>query len=82
MEKLTFDSIVRGYHVYKDLWKPAIGEELHDEQEPDTAVNKFAVRVVKNDETVRHLPRKYPRILWYFIPRGRKICVEVTSRKT
>ena len=44
------DSAVRGYHVYKDVWKPAIGEELHAEQEPDNAVNKFAMRIVKSIE--------------------------------
>ena len=44
------DSAVRGYHVYKDVWKPAIGEKLHAEQEPDNAVNKFAMRIVKNIE--------------------------------
>jgi len=40
----TFDSAVGGYYVYKDVWKPAIGEKLHAEQELDNAVDKFAVR--------------------------------------
>ena len=44
------DSAVRGYHVYKDVWKPAIGEKLHPEQERDNAVDKFAMKVVKNNE--------------------------------
>ena len=59
MEKSTFDSAVRGYHVYKDVWKPTMGEKLHTEQEPDNAVNKFAMKVVKNNKTVSHLPREY-----------------------
>ena len=29
------DSAVQGYHVYKDVWKPAIGKKLHAKQEPD-----------------------------------------------
>ena len=33
--------------VYKDVWKPVIGEKLHAEQEPDNAVDKFAMKVVK-----------------------------------
>ena len=45
MEKFTFDSAVRGYHVYKDVWKPAIGEKLHAEQEPDNAVDRFAMNI-------------------------------------
>ena len=55
MEKFTFDSDVWGNHVCKDVWKPAIGEILHAQQELDNAVNKFAVKVVKNNETVDHL---------------------------
>ena len=36
--------------MYKDVWKPAIGKKLHAEQEPDNAVDKFAMKVVKNNE--------------------------------
>ena len=70
-----------GYHghFYKDV--PAIGEKIHAEQELDNAVDKFAKKVVKDNETVGHLPREYSRILWYFIARGGKICVEVTGRR-
>ena len=35
--------------MYKDVWKPAIGKKLHAEQEPDNAVDKFAMKVVKNE---------------------------------
>jgi len=41
------------------LGKPTIDEILHAEQELDIAVNKFAVKVVKNDKTVSHLPCEY-----------------------
>jgi len=54
------------------LGKPAIAETLHAEQELDNAVDKFAVKVVKNNETVGHLPCEYSRILGYFIARGGK----------
>jgi len=36
----------------KMLGKPAIGETLHAEQELDNVVDKFAVKVVKNNATV------------------------------
>jgi len=54
------------------LGKPAIGETLHAEQELDNAVDKFAVTVVKNNETVGHLPCEYSQILWHFIASGGK----------
>ena len=43
-------SAVQGYHVYKDVWKPAVGKKLHAKQEPDNAVDKFAMKVVKNNK--------------------------------
>ena len=51
----------------KDIWKPATGEKLHAEQEFDNAVDKFAMKVVKNNKTVGHLSCEYSQILWYFI---------------
>ena len=78
-EKFTFDSVVRGYHVYKVFWKPAIGEKLQADQELDNEVDKFAGKVVKNNEIVEHFPCEYSRILWYFIVRGGKIWVELTG---
>ena len=79
MEKFTFDSAVRGYHVYKVVWKPTIGEKLQLDQELGNEADKFAMKVVKNNEIVGNLPREYSRTLWYFIARGGKICVEVTG---
>ena len=81
MEKFTFDSAVRGYHVYKVVWKPTIGEKLQADQELSNEADKFAVRVLKNNEIVGNLPRKYSRTLWYFFAHGGKICVEVTGSR-
>jgi len=61
------------------VWKPAIGWKLHPEQEADNSVNKFAMKVVKNNKTVGHLPREYSWILWYFIAGCGKICLAVTG---
>ena len=63
MEKFTFDSAVRGYHVYKDVWKPTIGEKLQADQELGNEANKFAVKVVKNNEIAGNLIREYSRTL-------------------
>ena len=56
----------QSYTHQKDVWKPAIGEKLHAEQKLDNAVDKVAVKVVKNNETVGHLSHEYSRILSYF----------------
>ena len=80
-EKFTFDSAVRGYHVYKVVWKPAIGKKLQVDQELDNEVGKFAGKLVKNNEIVNHFPREYSQIFWYFIARGGKIHVELTGHR-
>ena len=58
----------------KVLWKPTIGEKLQADQGFGNEADKFAVKVVKNNEIVSHLPREYLRTLWYFIACGGKMC--------
>ena len=36
-------------------------------------MDKHAVKAVKGDETVSHLPRKFSRIAWYFLALGGEI---------
>ena len=43
LHDLTVDSIIRGYHVYKDIWVPISGEILFCEQEPGNKEDCFAV---------------------------------------
>ena len=81
LEKFTFDSAVREDHVYKVVWKPTVGEKLQADQEFGNEADKFAVKVVKNNEIFGHLPREYSQTLWYFIACGGKICVEVTGHR-
>ena len=69
MEKFTFDSAVWN-HVQKVVWKPTIGEKLQADQELGNEADKFAMKVVKNNEIVSHLPREYSQTLWFFIACG------------
>ena len=77
MEKFTFQSDVQGYHVWRDVWKPPIGEILHAQQELDNAIDKFTVKMVKNNETVGRLLCEYSWIFSYLIARGRKNCKQL-----
>ena len=48
---------VRGYHVYRDIWAAAIGEELECSREPTNMADRYAV-AVRNEETIiGHLPK-------------------------
>ena len=61
-------------------------KKLHAEQELDNAVDKCAVKVVKNNETVGNLPYEYSRILWYLSHVAERhawkwLTVDVTSNR-
>ena len=62
MEMVAFASAVRRYRVYRDLWKPSIGEKLVAKREFNNPMDKHAVKVVKGDEMVGHLSRKFSQI--------------------
>ena len=72
-------SAFRRYHVYQDLLKPSIGEKLVAKRQFNNTMDKHAVKVVQSDETVGHLPRKFLRIVWYFLAHSGEISVEVIS---
>ena len=56
-------------------------EKLVAKREFNNTMDKHAVKVVKGDETVGHLPRKFSRIVWYFLARSGEISVEVIDRR-
>ena len=80
MEAFAFVSAVPGYHVYQDVFTPSIGEKVVAKWEFNNTMDKQALKVVKGDETVGHLPRKFSRIVWYFLARSGEISVEVIGR--
>ena len=54
-------------HVYKAAWSPYIGEELPVQREVNNIHDDFAVAVLKNGNTVGHVPREISRVCWYFL---------------
>ena len=70
------DTCVRGFHVYKDVWRPVIGEELRCQREEDNPRDPYAVTVTKSCtgvvgvEVVGHVPRYPPQGSGNFWPRG------------
>ena len=57
------ESTVRGHH--EASWSPYIGEELPVQCEVNNIHNDFAVAVLKNSNTVGHVPREISRVCWY-----------------
>ena len=83
METFAFASAVRavrGNYVFQDLFKPSMtsnGEKLVAKREFNNTMGKHAVKVAKGVETVGHFPRKFSRIVWYFLAHSGEISVEV-----
>lgn len=77
MVEWMFQSVVRGYHVYKDTWNAVIGEELPCRGETSNRHDSFAVAIIKNNSVVGHVPRKSSAACSLFLRRcgtGSIIC--------
>ena len=48
---------MEGHHIYKAVWTPVIGEELHTKLEKDNEHDEHTVAVILDGGTVGHLPR-------------------------
>ena len=56
--EVTMEVMIRGYHVYRDIWSAIIDEELACKREPFNTSDPFAVAVVKGETMVRHVPKR------------------------
>ena len=70
METYEWECCIRGYHVYKDTWEAAIGEELEYVREQSNAVDRYAVAVLKDDTIIGHLPKTLVCIYSFFLRSG------------
>ena len=75
----VFHTCVRGYHVYQDVWVPAIDEMLSCCREVGNLHDPFAVKVTKVGITVGHLPKKISSTCSLFILNGGSISCKVTD---
>uniref|UniRef100_A0A1X7V7Z0 HIRAN domain-containing protein n=1 Tax=Amphimedon queenslandica TaxID=400682 RepID=A0A1X7V7Z0_AMPQE len=62
-------AMICGYHCYKDIWVPVIGEELQTKRESGNVHDTYAVSVLRNGETVGHVP-KISSVCSLFLRRG------------
>ena len=53
----SIDSVVRGYHIYKEIWDADIGSELACYQESSNSEDRYAVALMDDEHVVGHVPR-------------------------
>jgi len=81
MERFSIDSAVRGFHVYKDIRNPEIGEVLICKQEFKNLHDPYAVSAVHEDNImVGHVPRTISALCYFFLRRNGMILCQVTGR--
>ena len=61
---LTVESVVRGYHVYKDDWSPSVGDEFELEIEELNRHDRYAVAIKVSGDIVGHVPREFSKIVY------------------
>ena len=79
--EVTMEAMIRGYHVYRDVWSAVVDEELACKREPFNASDPFAVSVVKGETTLDHVPKKISTICSLFLRRNGTIRCKVTGAR-
>ena len=67
LQTSTLESVIRGHHIYKQIWWPLLGEILTLEREEDNNRDKFAVCLLKDATVVGHVPREFLWVFWHFL---------------
>ena len=81
----SFDSVIRGHHIYKDIWTPNVGENLTCRAEPGNIHNPYAVAVQHHDVdpdsvlTIGHVPHCISSVC--FLQRGTIVCEVIGNRQ-
>ena len=75
------NSVVRGHHIYKDIWTPEIGEELTCRREVGNIHDLHAVAVLRGSDVVGHVPRTISTPCNVFIRKGGVISCIISGHR-
>ena len=79
MEITRFSSVIKGHHIYKEIWQPTHGQILQCAREVSNRFDPFAVSVVDDGEIVGHVPRRISAACALFLQHSGSIRCEVTG---
>ena len=84
--KTEVTSIIRGHHVYKEVWDATIGvmlEAASDDREEAKEYDKYAVGLYKRDLLVEHIPIEISSLCFHFINQypGNKMKALITGKR-
>ena len=78
--ELAVDSCIRGHHIFKNIWTPAIGEQLPCRREIGNNKDWNAVAILRDCTMVGHVPRKISAACALFLQREGSIHCVVTRK--
>ena len=79
MSSYRMDSCIWGFHIYKEVWTPFIGERIGCARERSNREDPFAVAMKRVTETVVHVPRTISCVCTLFLRQRGSISYEVTG---
>ena len=74
-DRFEFFSVIRGHHIYKDIFMPAIGKLLQSRREADNSYDSFAVTIIEDDTNVGHVLQEISVVCDLFLRKGTILCV-------
>ena len=77
----SVEAMIRGHHVYKEIWIPVEGEVLSCMREVGNSRDPMAVAVKKGGDVVGHVPRKLSAVCSIFLQRGGTISCRVAGHR-
>ena len=83
VDSFTVESVIRGYHVYEEVWSSVIGEVLVCRRDTRNRHDPFAVATCKGTTVVGHVPRRISAICYVFLgkPGASITCTVAGSRR-
>ena len=78
---LVFSASVRGFHVYRDVWKPLENAELECLFERHNLFDMFPIKTcrLEGGQIVGHQPREISRPTKFLLDRGAKVTAQLTG---
>ena len=76
-EHYSFDFLITGYHVYREVWTPVIGEIMDCQRDKANKYDTHATKIVREQCTVGHVPRDISKWISYLLLSGCKISVQI-----
>ena len=81
MDSYPVAAVIRGYHVYRNIWNGAIGQILLCQWEPGNIHDPYAVSVVNVEIIVGQVPRAISLVCYSFLWRNCTLTCQVIGTK-